>query len=104
MKHHTRQFELQVIGTLLWLVGGSAMAAGVDINVNLPGAYPPRVYVPTQPVYVRPVPVYVQQNPVLVYEQPAYMDRDDRYWDCKKDKCKLKKAKKEKHHHKDHDE
>jgi hypothetical protein len=63
------------------------LAANVDvgINVGIPG-----VYVPA-PVYVQPQAVYVQP-------QRVYVEREDECWKCKKDKCKLKKGKKEKHH------
>ena len=70
------------------------MATNVDvgINVNIPGVNPPApVYVQPQPVYVQPQRAYIEQR-----EQ-----RDDEYWKCKKDKCKLKKEKKEKHHRED---
>lgn len=78
---------------------GQALAADVDINVRLPGAY----QVP-QPVYQQPQPVYIEPRPVIVRQQPVYVQReyrDDRNWECKKDKCKYKKEKKEKHgkHH-----
>ena len=73
----------------------SVMAANVDvgINVNIPGVNAPA------PVYVQPQPVYVQPQPVYAQPQRVYIEeRDDEYWKCKKDKCKLKKEKKEKHH------
>ena len=95
---------------LLWVAGiavsgGQAVAADVDINVRLPGAYP----VP-QPVYQQPAPVYVTPAPIIVRQQPVIVQReyqDDREWRCKNDKCKYKKAKKDKHgkhHGHDHDD
>ncbi len=72
-----------------------ALAADVDINVRLPGAY----QVP-QPVYQQPQPVYVEPRPIIVRQQPVYVQRDGRDWDrdrdCKKGKCKYKKEKKDK--------
>ena len=93
---------LIAIGALsLLAVGAPALGADVDINVQLPGVYqmPAPVYVQPQPTYVLPRPVIVQ--PPIVVERE---NRDDRYWDCKKDKCKYKKYKKEKHgkHHDHH--
>jgi hypothetical protein len=84
-------------GALIFLGSASAMSAEIDVNVNIPGVYQ------QVPVIVQPAPVYVRPQPVLVVGQPSYVERNDRYWDCKKDKCKLKKAKHHKHknHHKD---
>ena len=76
-----------------------ALAADVDVRINLPGAYQP----PPPPVYVQPAAVYVQPRPVYVQSapQPYY---DGGYEKCNKNKCKQKKSKKYKHHkHGDHD-
>ncbi len=79
----------------------TVMAAGVDVNLIFPGAYPA-----PQPAFVQSQPVLIQSQPVIVRNQPEYVQEDDRYWKCKKDKCKLKKEKKEKRqkHHKHDDE
>ena len=96
------------LGASLLLAAASAMAAtNIDVQVNLPGAYaPPPVVVQPAPVYVPPPrPVHVQPRTVMVAPAPVYVERDDRYWDCKKDKCKYKKEKHHKHkHHHDHDD
>ncbi len=97
MKSRTQQIRSLAIGSLLLVALIPAMAAGVDINVNVPGLIQPPVYVNPQPVYVRPAPVYVQ-------DEPTYREGDRRYWKCKNDKCKLKKAKHHKHHDHDRDE
>lgn len=104
MKSRTQQIRSLAIGSLLLVALIPAMAAGVDINVNIPGVNPPPVYVNPQPVYVRPAPVYVQQSPVYVRGEPSYREGDKRYWKCKNDKCKLKKAKHHKHHDHDRDD
>ena len=97
-----------MLGASIIAICGQALAADVDINVLLPGAY----QVP-QPVYVAPQPVYVAPRQVIVQQQPVYVQReyrDDRDWQCKNDKCKYKKEKKEKkekhgkHHGRDHDD
>jgi hypothetical protein len=114
----TTQLRRLALGASILLAAASAMAgANIDVQVNLPGAYSPPVvvqpapvYVQPRPVYVQPAPVYVQPAPVhvqprtvVVAPAPVYVERDDRYWDCKKDKCKRKKDKHHKHHHHDHD-
>ena len=82
------------------LVSLSATAGqvNVDVNVIVPG-----VYQAPQPVYVLPRPVYVQPRPVYIQEQPVYV-QEERYWDCKKDKCKHKKYKEDKHQKHDRDD
>ena len=84
---------------LMGLSSASAGPVNVDVNVIVPG-----LYSPPQPVYVLPSPVYVEQSHVYIQERPAYVEHEDRYWDCKKDKCKQKKSKKEKHHKHDRDD
>ena len=97
-----------MLGAGIMAICGQALAADVDINVRLPGAY----QVP-QPVYVAPQPVYVAPRPVIVQQQPVYVQReyrDDRNWQCKNDKSTYKKEKKEKkekhgkHHGRDRDD
>jgi hypothetical protein len=90
-----RSIKFLALGASVLFSTASAMAADIDVNVNFPGVYQ------QVPVIVRPAPVYVQPRPVIVGGPPIYVERDDRYWDCKKDKCKVKKAKH--HKHKDHD-
>lgn len=99
MKISIRRSLAIIIGAGVMAIGSQALAADVDINVRLPGAY----QVP-QPVYQQPQPVYVDPRPVIVRQQPVYVQReyrDDRNWQCKHDKCKYKKEKKDKHgkHH-----
>jgi hypothetical protein len=70
----------------------------VDVNIGVPGAYPP-----PQPVYVTPPPIYVQQRPVYLEQRPPYVVHDDWYWECNKhNKCKNKR-KKDKHHGNKHE-
>ena len=82
------------------LAGLSAHAGtpvNVDVNIGLPGAYPP-----PQPVYIAPPPqpLYVQPRPIYIEQRPAYVRHDDWYWDCNKhDKCKKKKDKHHGHGH-----
>lgn len=103
MQIFTRNSLTVIAVSTLIAIGSSALAADVDINVHLPNVYqaPAPVYVQPQPIYVTPRPVIVQQ-PVMVERE----DQDNRYWNCKKDKCKYKKFKKEKHgkHHGHHDD
>jgi len=80
-------------GLLFALGAGSTIAAGVDVNINVPG-----VYVPPQPVYVAPQPIYVAPRPIYVQSQPEYVRTETRYVDCKNGKCKDKKMKHQKHH------
>lgn len=89
MKKHLPALAYLVTAAALMLSSTPVMAANVDvgINVGIPGGYAP------EPVYVRPQPVYVQPQ--------VYGERDDGYWKCKKDKCKLKKGKKNKHYEDD---
>ena len=94
-----------IVNAAFLFAASPAISANVDIGINI-GV--PNVYVPPQPVYIQPQPVYVQPQPVYVQPQPVYVVRDDKYWDCKKDKCKEKKYKKEKkdkhHKHDDRDD
>lgn len=104
MEKFIRQAFSMLLGAGAIALCAPVLAADVDINVRLPGAY----QVP-QPVYQQPV--YVQPQPIIVRQQPVYVqreDRDDRNWKCKNDKCKYKKEKKDKHGkhhgHDDHDD
>ena len=83
----------------LMSLSASAAPVNVDINVVVPG-----VYQAPQPVYVLPSPVYVEQAPVYIQQRPAYVEDGDWYWDCKKNKCKQKNSKKEKHNKHDRDD
>ena len=96
------------------------------------GNYPPPAVVYPQPVVIVPAPVAEHQQPIYLHVpvayqqnwgrycgryaacgQPVYFVQErwyndeyvPRYWDCKKDKCKLKKNKQEKRekHGKQHD-
>lgn len=100
MKKYVHVAAMLMAGTTLLLSAVPAISANVDVDINI-GV--PGVYIPPRPVYVQPQPVYVQPQPVIVRTQPVYVEQDDKYWDCKKDKCKLKKYKKNKHH-KHHDD
>lgn len=109
MAFKTLQRRYLAVGASLLLASAAAMAGpNVDVQVNLPGLFPPPVvvqpapvYVQPRTVYVQPAPVYVQPRPVIV-TQPVYVQRDDFHGDCKHDKCKHKsKHKKNKHRDRD---
>ena len=87
MKKHLTNTAYLIAATALMFSLSPVRAANVNVDVNI-GA--PPVYVQER-VYVQPRPVYVQP-------QPVYVEPEDQYWKCKKDKCTLKKNKKEKHH------
>ncbi|MES2832442.1 MAG: hypothetical protein V4695_10655 [Pseudomonadota bacterium] len=93
MKTYSSRAAAFAACAMLVLCAGGVKAAGVDVNINLPGVYTP----PPAPVFVAPQPTYVQP-------QPVYVRTETRYVDCKNGKCKDKKYKKEKHHkhHKHH--
>ena len=95
MNTYLKKAVVIVTTAMTMLSGGYAMAAGVDVNITVPGLYPPvPVYVPPQPTYVQPRTVYVQPRTV-------YVDRDNHHDDCRDGRCngkKHKKHKKQKHH------
>lgn len=89
-----------VVVSLASLSANAGTPINVDVNIGIPGAYPP-----PQPIYVvpPPQPVYVQPRPVYLDQRPAYVVNDDWDWECNKhNKCKSKK-KKNKHHGNKHD-
>ncbi len=96
MKLYSDRVASFVSASILFIVtAGSALAASVDVNINVPGAYSP---VP-QPVYVAPQRVYVAPQPTYVQPRPVYVRTDTRYVDCNKHgNCNGKKFKKAKHH------
>ncbi|MFM9438095.1 hypothetical protein ACFDR9_005198 [Janthinobacterium sp. CG_23.3] len=105
MNINTKKIAATLMLGALVLVSYGALAAPVDVDVRiiLPVApqpvyvAPAPVYVQERPIYVQQRPVYVQQRPVYVEQRPVYVEHDDRYWDCKKNKCKQKKEKHHKH-------
>ncbi|MDN7430350.1 hypothetical protein [Burkholderia sp. AU45388] len=81
-----------VIGSMAWLVSGSAMAGHVDLSVG--------IGVPVAPVYVEPAPVYVAPPPAAV-AYPGYgygYDGDD------DDDCYRKWRKHHDNWHRHHDD
>ncbi len=65
-----------IAGAVLLMGAGPAMAAHVDvgINIGIPGVIVPPVYVQPAPAYVQPAPIYVQPGPVYIERGP------DREW------------------------
>jgi hypothetical protein len=101
MKKYFHVAALLIASTTVLFAASPALSANVDVGINI--GVP--VYVePPRPVYVQPRPVYIQPQHVIVETQPVYVEQDDRYWDCKNEKCKHKKNKKEKHHKHDRDD
>ncbi len=100
MRIKVNKIACDLIISAVALVAFSAGAApiNVDVNVITPGVDPQ-----PQTVYVVPSPTYIEERRVDIQERPVYREHEGWYWDCKKDKCKQKKLKKEKHHKHDDD-